>query len=284
MKIAEVAAVTRMSRKTRTSSRGCAVLRSRQMKAASSATVPMNPAMDSVLVQPRCGPSMIVYTSSDTNAMESKKPVMSRRSAFGSFDSGTNTACSSSATATIGTLMRNTEPHQKCSSKNPPVTGPNATAAPETADQTPIDFARSTGSRNTSMRIASVLGNTRAAPIPISPRPMMSCSVVSVNAAHAENTPKRNMPICITILRPKRSPRPPQASSRPANTRAYESTIHCKPLVVASSSRARVGIATLMMRLSTTTRNTERLRIVRIHHRRLCTAGLGCASVVAWFM
>lgn len=110
---------------------------------------------------------MIVYTSSDTKEMESKNPAMSRRSAFGSLDSGTNTHCNSSATMTIGTLMRNTEPHQKCSSKKPPVTGPNATAAPDTADHTPIDFARSTGSRNTSMRIASVLGKTSAAPIPI---------------------------------------------------------------------------------------------------------------------
>jgi len=211
--------------------------------------------------------------------MESKNPAMSSRSAFGSLDSGTNTHCNSSAVMTMGTLMRNTEPHQKCSSKKPPVTGPNATAAPDTADHTPIDFARSTGSRNTSMRIASVLGKTSAAPIPINPRPMISCSVVSVNAAHAEKMPNSTMPICITSLRPKRSPKPPQASSKPANTSAYESTIHCRPLVVASSSRASVGIATLMMRLSTTTRKTERLRIVRIHQRRAWTLGSGWARV-----
>ena len=220
MAIADVAAVTRMSRNTPTSSNGCAVFRSLQMNAAMNNAVPMKPPMDSVLVQPRCGPSMIVYTSSDTKAMDKRKPGMSRRSAFGSFDSGTNAPCNSRAMMTIGMLMRNTEPHQKYSSNRPPVTGPNATAAPETADHTPMALARSTGWRNTSMRIANVLGKTSAAPMPIKPRPMINCSVVSVNAAQAENTPNSTMPICITSLRPKRSPRPPQASSSPAKTSA----------------------------------------------------------------
>ena len=273
-----------MSRNTPTSSRGCAVFRSLQMNAATNSAVPTKPLIDSVLVQPRCGPSIIVYTSSDTKAMDKRKPGMSSRSEFGSFDSGTNAPCNSRAMMTIGMLMRNTEPHQKYSSKRPPVTGPNATAAPDTADHTPMALARSTGLRNTSMRIANVLGKTSAAPMPIKPRPTISCSVVSVNAAHAENTPNSTMPTCITSLRPKRSPRPPQASSKPANTSAYESTIHCNPLVVASSSRARVGMATLMMRLSTTTRNTDRLRIARIHQRRACTLALGWVVLMSVVM
>jgi len=116
--------------------------------------------------------------------------------------------------------MRNTEPHQKCSSRKPPVTGPNATAAPDTADHAPIALARSTGSRKTSIRIASVLGNTNAAPTPIKPRAVISEPVGFVNAAQAEKVPNRTIPICITRLRPKRSPRPPQARSSPANTNA----------------------------------------------------------------
>jgi len=60
MKIDEVAAVTRMSRNTRTSSMGCSVFCSRQMNAAVSTAAPMKPAIDSALVHPRCGPSMIV--------------------------------------------------------------------------------------------------------------------------------------------------------------------------------------------------------------------------------
>ena len=88
--IDELAAVTRMSLNTRTSSNGCSVLSSRQTNAAIKTAVPMNPAIDVALDQPRCGPSIIVYTSSDTNAIESKKPAISSRSAFGSFDSGTN--------------------------------------------------------------------------------------------------------------------------------------------------------------------------------------------------
>ena len=101
----------------------------------------------------------------------------------------------------------------------------------------------------------------------MSPRAAISSPVESRNAAQAEKSPKSTMPICITRRRPKRSPSPPPASSSPAKTSAYESTIHCSPLVVASSSRESVGMATLMMRLSTTARNTERHRMVRIHQR-----------------
>ena len=178
----------------------------------------------------------------------------------------------------MGILIRKTDPHQKYLRSKPPVTGPNATAAPETADHTPIAFARSTGSRNTSMRIASVPGKTSAAPIPIRPRAVMSAPVVSVNAAYAENNPKSTMPICIINFRPNLSASPPHASNRPAKTNAYESTIHCRPLVVAPSSRAKVGIATFMIRLSTTTRNTERQRMARIFQRRACTLLSGWMS------
>ena len=145
---------------------------------------------------------MIVYTSSDTNEIDSRKPGTSMRLASGSRDSGTNRQPRNRAIMTIGTLMRNTDPHQKCSSKNPPVTGPNATAAPDTADHTPMALARSTGSRNTSITMARVAGNTSAAPMPIRPRPMISPLVESWKAAQAEKMPKNTKPICMTRSRP----------------------------------------------------------------------------------
>ncbi|GAA3291805.1 hypothetical protein GCM10020218_065330 [Dactylosporangium vinaceum] len=42
--------------------------------------------------------------------------------------------------------MRNTEPHQKCSSRNPPTSGPIAEPAPNAVDQTAIARVRSTAS------------------------------------------------------------------------------------------------------------------------------------------
>ena len=47
-------------------------------------------------------------------------------------------AISTRATATTGTLIISTEPHQKCSSSQPPVTGPRATARPAVAAHTAI--------------------------------------------------------------------------------------------------------------------------------------------------
>ena len=77
-------------------------------------------------------------------------------------------------TRTIGTLTRSTEPHQKCSSSQPPVTGPRATLRPLVADQMPIALARSIGSGKTLTRIASVAGKISAAPMPIAPRAAIS--------------------------------------------------------------------------------------------------------------
>ena len=83
----------------------------------------------------------------------------------------------------IGTLTKNTEPHQKCSSSQPPVIGPAATAIPATALQMPIAFARSLGSRNMLVMIASVAGKISAAPMPIRARPTISVSAESAAPA-----------------------------------------------------------------------------------------------------
>ena len=53
-------------------------------------------------------------------------------------------------------------------------------------------------------------------------------------------------------------------SSSPANTSVYESTIHCSWLLVASSSRTIVGIATLRIELSSTMTSRLKHRTMRI--------------------
>jgi hypothetical protein len=97
------------------------------------------------------------------------------RFGFGSRDSGTSTATSVTPATTMGTLIRKTEPHQKCSSSTPPSTGPIATARPTAPAQTPMARGRSRGSKTLAM-IERVAGMTAAAPRPISARAAISWS------------------------------------------------------------------------------------------------------------
>ncbi len=62
--------------------------------------------------------------------MESSTPTGSSRPGLGSRESGTSQTIPIRAMTTIGTLTRNTEPHQKCASSRPPTTGPMAMARP----------------------------------------------------------------------------------------------------------------------------------------------------------
>ena len=151
-------------------------------------------------------------------AIEASVPTGSNRAIVVSRDVGTTRAMATSATAITGTLIMSTDPHQKCSSSQPPVTGPSATATPDVAAQMAMAIARSLGARKTLTRMARVAGNISAAPTPISARQMMSSPALPENAANPENTANRTRPICMTPLRPKRSPMLPAAISRPANT------------------------------------------------------------------
>ena len=74
-------------------------------------------------------------------------------------------------------LTQNTEPHEKCSSSRPPVTGPIATPSPEKPAQTAIARPRSRGSRKTLARIDSVDGMISAPPMPMNARLRISCVV-----------------------------------------------------------------------------------------------------------
>ena len=162
---------------------------------------------------------MTAHTSDVTPAIEASVPTGSKRLIVVSREVGTIRAMATRATAMTGTLIIRTEPHQKCSSSQPPVTGPRATAAPAVAAHTAIAAARSRGAVKTLTRMASVAGNISAAPTPIAARQPISSPGLSDHAARAENTANRTSPICIMPLRPNRSPMLPAAISRPAKTR-----------------------------------------------------------------
>ena len=90
------------------------------------------------------------------------------------------------ASAATGTFTRKTEPHQKCSSSQPPVIGPAATPTPTMAAHRPIALARGIGSVKMLVINASVVGKITAAPTPMAARAAMSASAEPTCAAMAE--------------------------------------------------------------------------------------------------
>ena len=119
----------------------------------------------------------------------------------------------------IGRLTRNTDPHQKCSRRNPDAIGPIAAPAPEMPAQMAIALARSRPG-NTFVRIDSVEGMTNAAPTPITARETITIAESSANAPSREPSPNTTRPACSAPLRPKRSPRAAAVNSSPAKIEA----------------------------------------------------------------
>ena len=179
----------------------------------------MKAAIDVGDAQPWTGPSMTAHTSVTMAAIDRIVPSGSKRAIDVSFELGTNSPISTRATTTTGTLIISTEPHQKCSSNQPPVTGPRATARPAVAAHTAMATARSLATVKTLTRIASVAGNISAAPTPIAARHAIRALAEPAVAPRAENVANRPRPPIRTHLRPTRSPKLPAAISRPAKTR-----------------------------------------------------------------
>ena len=70
---------------------------------------------------------------------------------------GTSSHAKTRATAASGSVIRKTEPHQKCSSRSPESRGPRAAMAPPMPDQSAIDFVRA-GPDQSAVISASVVG------------------------------------------------------------------------------------------------------------------------------
>ncbi len=115
-------------------------------------------------------------TSDEIPTIERIAPGGSRRPCSGSFDFGTRNQPLMNAMAMIGRLMRNTDPNQKCVSRNPLSSGPNDPATPVVAAQIAIALARSPGGK-TFTRIDNVDGMMNAAPTPMSARQPMICHI-----------------------------------------------------------------------------------------------------------
>ena len=85
------------------------------------------------------------------------------------------------------------------------------------AAQMPIALPRSSPVKRLAM-IESVAGMINAAPTPIAARTAITWSAESATSAKRLARPKTVTPACSASLRPKRSPRVPNTSRRPANT------------------------------------------------------------------
>ena len=132
--------------------------------------------------------------------------------------SGNNTMPPTTSTAVTGTLIKNTDPHQKCCSSAPPTTGPSAAPAENIAAQIPTAMLRSRGVGNRLRINASVAGANVAPATPRSARAPISISAVEAYAVATDMAPKAVAPQSNTFWWPMRSPRLPIVTSRPAST------------------------------------------------------------------
>ena len=98
------------------------------------------------------------------------------------------------ASAAIGMFTMKIEPHQKCSSSQPPLIGPTATPTPTMAAHSPIALARAAGSVKMLVIRPSVVGKITAAPTPMAARAAISASAEFTCAATAEVAANRARP------------------------------------------------------------------------------------------
>ena len=188
--IAPLAALKRGFSKKCMSSIGWLERSSHTKNTASTAKPTTNAATISGAPHPWLGASMTAHRIVPSATIDSSAPTGSSAACVGSCDSGTRKKPSTRPTITIGTFTMKIEPHQKCSSRKPPVIGPSPMPSADTPAHTPIALPRSVGSVNTFVMIDSVAGMMNAPPMPISARVAISALADGANADSAEPMPK----------------------------------------------------------------------------------------------
>ncbi|MNI36718.1 hypothetical protein D3C73_907810 [compost metagenome] len=161
---------------------------------------------------------LIANTRPDSAARASNEDSRSHGRVLSRCPSGASTRVAMKATTTTGTLIRNTEPHQKCCSSQPPMIGPSAAPTMATEPHIAMAMLRSRSSWKLSPIKANVAGIIAAAPTARKARAAISCAAVAENAAANEAMPNTTSPIRNIRRWPMRSPRVPAPSSRPAIT------------------------------------------------------------------
>jgi hypothetical protein len=171
---------------------GCARRRCRRTNAASSPAPASSGSTVAALPAGSPPPSRFTpKTIANSPAAAISAPTTSQGPSPSPFDSGSSSRPTGRLTSISGMFTRNTEPHQKCSSRNPPSSGPTAAPTAATALQMPMASARSRRSGKTWRRIDSVAGMIIAPPTPSSARATISTWALSARAAMPEATPNR---------------------------------------------------------------------------------------------
>lgn len=165
---ASAAPVNARSRNLPRFSIGCGQRSSQATKAASPAAA-TTAAVMALRPQPKCGPSMIMYTRAPTVTIDSSPPSTSGRPVPSARDGGTSTSAARIATAATGRLIRNVECQEWLCSSHPAVSGPRAMARPEVADHAVMARARSARGK-VATSSDSVAGMMTAAPVPMTAR------------------------------------------------------------------------------------------------------------------
>src|SRR3954453_20270641 len=169
------------------------------------------------LPQPRAGASISAQTTALRPAIDRPVPGRSILGDSGPRELGRRRLAPIRHAAKTGRLMRKMLLQAKCSIRKPPEIGPIAMPSPDTAAQAAIAFGRSLDGKMF-VRIDSVVGMLPAAPSPMRAREAMSVVASVERAAKTDPSPNTTNPDMRARLRPKRSPRLPAASRRPANT------------------------------------------------------------------
>ncbi|MNV44839.1 hypothetical protein D3C71_1366120 [compost metagenome] len=166
-----------------------------------------------------CATSLIATTSPDKATRLSNEEIRSHGLPAPGVSCGANSTAPTMASSTIGTLIRNTAPHQKCASSTPPTIGPRAAPTMEMQPHTAMARLRSRSSSKVRLISASVAGIIAAAPTANSARAAISRLASGANAASSEAMPKIARPIRNMRRCPRRSPSVPAPNSRPAITK-----------------------------------------------------------------
>ncbi|SKZ34000.1 Uncharacterised protein [Mycobacteroides abscessus subsp. abscessus] len=143
---------------------------------------------------------------------------MSTRRSTTAVSAGRSRGATTSSTAITGTLIKNTDPHQKCSSSRPETIGPTATPPASTAFHAAIALARSASSRKMWRINASVDGMSVAPDTASTARARISSEAVGAKAARIDAPLNPTAPIISKRRCPTRSASEPIVNSRPANT------------------------------------------------------------------
>ena len=162
--------------------------------------------------------SLIAITSADSaaNARTDDSKSHGREPSPATF--GATSSVPMKAAITTGTLIRKTDPHQKCSSSNPPMIGPMAAPTIEMEPHMAIAMLRSRSTVKVMRIRANVAGIMADAPMARKARAAISTSGVGENAATMDAMPNRTRPARNIVRWPMRSPSVPAPSSRPAMT------------------------------------------------------------------